>query len=123
MSEWRRRVVNEADYWISLEYRVCREFEGMAENHFRYLWCDGFIAEHYLLDDTMPRIMGRAWICNGPSQDEWKFTLLLPYPVVSRDEVEWELLLPSESVTRWLAVDQSGKRIQIEPSGAVPDNA
>lgn|SRR5262249_24539150 len=113
--------MNEADYWINLEYRVCSEFEGMPENYLRYLWCDGFIAEQYLLDDPIPRITGRAWICNGSRrQDEWEFTLVLPHPIASRDEVKWELLLPSESVTQWLTVDQRSKRIQIEPSAAVP---
>lgn len=111
-------VVNEADYWMSLEYRVCREFAGMPDNHLRYLWCDGFIAERYLIDEPAPRITGRAWICNGPRQDEWEFTLLLPHPVVSRDKVEWESLLPPDDLTQWLAVDEHGKRIQIEPSSA-----
>jgi hypothetical protein len=93
----------------------------MPENHLRYLWCDGFIPEQYLLDDSTPRITGRAWIYNGPKQDQWGFTLFLPHPIGSRDELEWASLLPPENVTRWLALDQRSKRIQIEPSAAVPD--
>jgi hypothetical protein len=95
----------------------------MADGHLRYLWCDGFIPEWYLLNDPRPRITGRAWICNGPRQDEWKFALFLSHPVRSRDEIDWAALLPADNVTRWLAVDQRGKRLQIEPSAAVPDLA
>ncbi len=111
--------MDEADYWARLEYRVCREFARMGQ-HLRSLWCDGFIPEQYFLDDAIPRITGRAWICNGPKQDEWGFTLLLPHPVGSRDEIDWVLLLPPENATRWLSLDQRGKHIQIEPSAAVP---
>jgi hypothetical protein len=113
--------VDEADYWVSLEYRVCREFAGMPESHLRRLWCDGFIPEQYFLDDLTPRITGRAWIGDGPRQTEWEFTHFLPHRVSSRDGIEWGLLLPPENVTRWLALDPRGKRIQIEPSSAVPD--
>ncbi len=115
--------MDEADYWVNLEYRVCREFAGMSENHLRYLWCDGFIPEQYLLDDPTPRITGRVWICNGPRQVEWEFTLFLPHSVGPRDQIAWASLLPTENATRWLALDQRGKRIQIEPSAAVPEPA
>ena len=74
-----------------------------------------------LLDDATPRIVGQAWICNGPRQDEWEFTLFLPHAVGSRDEMDWASLLPAENLTKWLVLDQSGKRIQIEPLAAVPD--
>ena len=113
--------MSEADYWASLERRVCHEFAGMPQNHLRYLWCDGFIPEQYLLEDPTPRITGTAWICNGPSQVEWEFTLFLPHPVGSRDEIAWESLLPAENMTQWLALDHESKRIQIEPSAVVPD--
>ena len=37
--------MNEADYWVSLEFRVCREFAGMPEKLLRGLWCDGFVPD------------------------------------------------------------------------------
>jgi hypothetical protein len=114
--------VDEHCFWLSLEYRVCREFAGMKDLALRYLWCDGLCPEQYLLRDAVPRITGTAWICNGPKQDEWKFTLFLAHTVGSREQVDWASLLPNEKVTRWLALDQHGKRIQIEPSAAVPDD-
>ncbi len=115
--------MDEAVYWVKLEFRVSDEFAGMAENHLRCLWCDGFITEQYLPNDPTPRITGRAWMCNGPRQDEWAFTLFLPHRVGARDDIAWASLLPPENVTRWLAVDQRSKCIQIEPSAAVPDPA
>jgi hypothetical protein len=113
--------VGEADYWVSLEYRVCREFAGMAERRLRWLWCDGFIPQQYLISEETPRVVGRAWIGDGPSQHEWEFTLFLPHPAGSRDEIDWASLLPPEDVTRWLAVDLANKRIQVEPLAAVSD--
>src|SRR6266542_2964451 len=111
--------MGESDYWVHLEYRVCREFAGLSENHLRFLWCDGFIPEEYHLDGPSPCIKVGAWICNGPRQEQWEFTLFLNHPVGSRSEIEWPSLLPPENVTRWLAVDPAGKRIQIDPSAAV----
>jgi hypothetical protein len=115
--------VDEAEYWASLEYRVCREFAGMRDNHLRYLWCDGFLPARYVLDPPTPRITGTAWICNGSRQAEWAFTLLLPHPVQSPQEIAWEALLPPENVTRWLALDLMGQRIEIEPPAGVRDSA
>jgi hypothetical protein len=113
--------VDEAEYWASLEFRICREFAGMSENHLRGLWCDGLVPTRFLLDDPTPRVTGTAWICNGPRQAEWEFALFLPGPISSREEIDWRALLPAENVTRWLAVDVEGRRIQIEPAAAVRD--
>jgi hypothetical protein len=70
--------VTEADYWVKLELRVCRELEGMEDRAVRSLWCDGSIPEQYLLDDPTPRVTGRAWIGTGPrKQDRWELSLFL----------------------------------------------
>jgi hypothetical protein len=113
----------ETDYWLRLEYRICREFAGMPDRYLQHLWCDGLTPEQHLLDDSMPRITGQAWICNGPTQDKWTFTLLLPHPVSSREEIDWASLLPPENVTRWLTLDRHGNCIQIDPSAPVPELA
>lgn len=115
--------MDERDYWVSLEYRLCREFAGMPERHLQYLWCDGFLPQRYLVDDSVPRITGRVWICEDRWQEDWEVTLFLPHPVASREAIEWAPLLPPETVTRWLAIDPTNKRIQIEPAAAVPDLA
>ncbi|MBI3409424.1 MAG: hypothetical protein HY040_13870 [Planctomycetes bacterium] len=65
--------MNEADFWLALEFRVGREFAAMSDNRLRHLWCDGFTAQYYLLECPTPCIMGRVWLCNGPTQEEWEF--------------------------------------------------
>jgi len=113
--------MDEARYWLSLEFRVSDELAQMSQNHLRYLWCDGFTPQQYLLTGPEPHIKGLAWICNGPRQDEWEFVLFLPHPVGSQGEIDWASMLPPENVTRWLALDQHRKRIEIEPGAAVLD--
>jgi hypothetical protein len=115
--------MSEADFWVSLEFRLCREFAGLPEGRYRNFWCDGCIPSQYLLDDPRPRITGKAWICVGPRQAEWDFALLLPRPLRSREEIDWALLLPPENVTRWMAFDEGRRYIEIEPAVAVPDLA
>ena len=113
--------MSESDFWLALEFRLEPEFQGMIGNHLRYRWCDSFVPEQYFLDDQSPRITGHAWICNDLKQDIWAFTLLLNGPITSRAEIDWSSLLPPLNVTKWLGVDIAGKRIEIEPSAAVPD--
>jgi hypothetical protein len=115
--------MDEAAYWGHLEYRICREFAAMQNWELRYYWCDGLIPEQYLLGHSEPRITGQAWICYSQRQEEWQFTLFLPAPVGSQDQIDWASLLPPENVTRWLAFDPGSKRIQFEPASAVPDAA
>jgi hypothetical protein len=115
--------MDEAYFWGSLEFRLCREFAGMPERRFRYLWCDGFAPSEYILDGPSPRITGRCWICNGPRQAEWEFTLFLNQPVGSCEEIDWTSLLPAENVTRWMPLDEGRRYIEVEPAVAVPDLA
>lgn len=115
-------TAGEKDYWVSLEFRLCRELAQMKDWSLRNYWCDGFIPWKYYLTGSEPRITGKAWICYGQSQDEWGFTLFLPQSVASQDEIDWASLLPPENATRWLAFDQYSKVIQIEPSAAVSDS-
>jgi hypothetical protein len=112
--------MDEASFWGSLEYRLCREFAGLPERRYQYFWCDGFIPRNYVLDGLSPRITGQCWICNGNNQ-EWEFTLLLPAPVGSREEIDWAALHPPENVTRWMSFNEERRYIEIEPAVAVPD--
>ena len=111
--------MNEADFWVHLEYRVCRELDGMRDERLRIFSCDGFYAEQYLIDDPNPRITGLAWM-DGGGLGQWHFTLVLPERMKGREALEWERLLPPDSVTRWLAIDQEHRHVEISPAAAIP---
>lgn len=113
--------MDEAYFWVALEFRLCGEFAGMSERRYQYFWCDGFNPCDYILDGATPRITGRAWICNGPRQAEWEFDLFLPHAVCSIEEIDWASLLPPKDMTRWMCFDETRLRIEIEPTVAVPD--
>jgi hypothetical protein len=115
--------MTEAEFWVSLEFRLCDEFAGLPQRRYHYFWCDGFEPSLYLLDGPSPRITGRAWICNGQQQADWEFALLLPRQFGSREEIDWAALLPTYDVTRWMAFDERRGYIEIEPAVAVPDLA
>jgi hypothetical protein len=114
--------MSKSEFWIRLEYRVCRELSRMPEPRVRFLWCDGFTPVEYLLEDPVPRITGRTWIGEGGRyQSEWDFTLLLTRLVGSRDEIDWNSLFPPENVTGWLDLEEEGERrhVKIDPSAAI----
>ncbi len=113
--------MDENDFWLSLEFRLCREFQGLCEGRYRNFWCDGFIPSDYMLDHPSPRITGRCWIGNGQWQNEWEFALLLPATFVSRATIDWPALLPPENVTRWMVFDEGRRYIEIEPADAALD--
>jgi hypothetical protein len=113
--------MSEAEFWVSLEFRLCREFSGQSERRYRHFWCDGFIPSEFLLDGQSPRITGKCWIGNGRDQAEWDFALLLPKPFASRKEIDWAALLPPPNATRWMAFDEHRRYVEIEPAVAVPD--
>jgi hypothetical protein len=115
--------MDEKTFWSDLEWRICREFDGMADGHTRNFWCDGLAPYAWYLQDPTPKIVGVAWIGDDVNPKEWEFTLFLPGPVASREEIDWAALLPADNVTNWLAFDVESKRLQIEPAAAVPDLA
>jgi hypothetical protein len=109
----------ESDFWKALEFRVCRDLQLRADNRLRFLWCDGFIPESYLLDQRPPRITGRAWIGDGRTQVQWTFTLLTTPPVSSPSDLDWDSLLPPEHANQWLAVDPQSGHIVMHPAAPV----
>lgn len=113
--------MDEAEFWGRLEYRVCREFNGIVEFQKLGLWCDGFAPGDYDLNETPPRIRGVAWICPGQDQQSWQFTLVVNQVAVRREMTDWGALLPAENVTKWLSLDFEAKHIELEPGAAVPD--
>ena len=117
--------MDESAFWLELEYRVSREFKGMRgdSNDLRSFWCDGLVPRQYQIEGSDPRITGLAWIVRDYDQQEWEFTLILPHPFASREAIAWQNLLPPENLTKWIAIDAEAKRIQFEPSAALPDES
>ncbi len=107
--------MSEADYWVSLEFRVCREFAGMEECRKLGLWCDGITPYGYAFELDRPVVTGSAWIGVRRSMDEWSMTLVPPGQPGARFGVDWDSLLPPDGVTGWLTVDLEGQHIEIEP--------
>jgi hypothetical protein len=111
----------EGKFWIALMFRLCGELAGIRGlNHF---WCDGFLPEQYHLDQPSPCITGKVWLYGKWHGGWWEFTLFLKHPVSLHSEIYWRSMLPPDDVTRWIAVDLASKRLEIEPSAAVPDLA
>jgi hypothetical protein len=105
----------EEDFWIRLEFRVCREIEKMPVFRRQQLWCDGFIPESYLLDRSPRLIIGSVWIGKGGShQEPWTFRLFLPSSSLSTSHVAWSELLPQEEATGWLGVNATKKELKVD---------
>lgn len=74
------QLMDEKEFWIALEFRLCDEFAGTAERHRRHWWCDGFVPVQYDISSGEPKITGEAWICQGQKQENWHFVLFLNKP-------------------------------------------
>jgi hypothetical protein len=101
--------VDEEDFWVRLEYRICRELRGFGDPELRENWCDGLAAEEYTLHSPQPCISGRAW-CGPNGQEPWRFTLLVGPDTRSREEIDWSVLLPGDRLTGWLSPNPRHKR-------------
>ena len=113
--------MNEADYWVSLEFRVTAELAGIEQCQKLSLWCDGVTPASYEFQPSGSRIRGTAWICPGSDQQEWQFTLTFDGGPTDRESVDWQALLPQDDVTHWLVLDFAKRHIEIEPRAAITD--
>jgi hypothetical protein len=110
------KPIKEADFWPRLEYRVCREMNGIPHCKRAALWCDGFLPEQYFLDNAPGYIEGQVWIGRGSRhQEEWRFRLLLGSPLASVKDIPWSEVLPPDGVSGWLMVDTQRKRLEVKP--------
>ena len=102
-----------------MEFRLSRELAGLAVKRKGKLWCDGVAPTAILGLESPPRIEGEAWIgVDSQALSLWRFTLFLPRPVISREEINWNELLPLENHTYWLAIDMQRRLLQLEPAAA-----
>ena len=114
LRSWRAPETDEKEFWSRLEFRVCREIEKMPAFRRQRLWCDGFIPEVYLLDQSPQSIAGAVWIASGSHQEQWRFRLFLPSPSSSSSQVTWSELVPREEETGWLGVNATKKEIKVD---------
>lgn len=114
--------MNAEDFWVRLEYRVCREIDGLRGDEFRGLWCDGFIPELLEMVDGRPAMTGRVWMGRGGKhQEQWRFLVLLPEHITAEADIDWQALFPANDVTGWLSLDQARRMMKVDPSVAYPD--
>jgi len=115
--------VTEREYFIALEYRVCRELAGMRDKQLRAVWCDGFLPEPQIeISRRHRRVTGKVWIGFGGSHQElWDFHLLLGPIVKDRQQIDWAALLPANEVTGWLSMYFESKLMTLRPYAAYPD--
>lgn len=110
------------EFWSRLEFRVCREIDGLRRNDFRGLWCDGFLPDAIEFTKPSRRIGGTVWMgWGGSTQELWQFLLLLPQSIKSEADLDWASLLPANDVTGWLSLDKAPRFMKINPSAAYPD--
>ena len=108
--------LTEEEYWLALEYRVCRELRGMDTKAVRSLWCDGFIPGEWAVLEPRPRITGSVWMGRGRNgQACWEFELSLGRSFPSREDIPWKSLLPADEDTGWLDVDLDQGQLRIRP--------
>lgn len=114
--------MGDKDFWLYLEYRVCREIHGLRRTDFGGLWCDGFLPDPLQLTDTAAIVSGRVWMGWGSTKQElWKFSLLLPRSIRTEEDIDWATLLPADDLTGWLSLDKSRRFMKINPIAAYPD--
>src|ERR1700727_1300551 len=95
--------LEERDFWVRLEYRVCAEFQDLADSSLHYFWCDGLIAEQYDQQDGELQVRGTAWIGHGDRQERWRFVLQAGQPPADSGGADWAALLPDDNLSGWLA--------------------
>lgn len=101
--------MDESDYWPRLEYRICAEFRGFADEQLQWFWCDGLVPEEYDLRPEEPSVRGRAW-CGPTGQESWTIRLLVCPDTRSHEGINWLALLPDDELTGWLSPDLEARR-------------
>lgn len=53
--------IDEAAFWVHMEFRICSELARRPEKELRSIWCDGIAPSHFS-PEGRPRIEGTAWM-------------------------------------------------------------
>lgn len=112
--------MDEGEFWVRLEFRICEELRGFEDPMLRGFWCDGLAAEEYHLSGSRPVVLGRAW-CGPSGQEAWRFTLVAGTRMRSREDIDWPALLPGDRSTGWLSLHPPHKTMTIDPLRGCPD--
>jgi hypothetical protein len=85
--------MTERQYWAAPEFRVSREIAGLTDKALRFLWCDGFRPDAYLVDDIEPCTTGRTWnlhpeFCQYVKAVEAAFQVTVPVTDLHRSPID-----------------------------------
>src|SRR4051812_31264594 len=109
--------MDEKEFWTKLAYRLTHECEDprFRVNKYRpYPWCDGLSPYDYEFDNDPPRIRGDAWFGQS-GQEEWSFTLELPWKPKSVEEINWSKLIPPGDAASWITIEWEKKHLLFQP--------
>jgi hypothetical protein len=111
--------MTEDEFWLALEWRICRELSGMGDAVLRPMWCDG-IHGAIVQPEASPAYMSGTIYIAKDGQTAMPFTMALPNNIASTDDIVWSALMPPEDMTAWLSVDTKRKLVTIDLSKAEP---
>jgi hypothetical protein len=117
--------MTEDEFWIELEFRICRELSGMSDAVLRLMCCDG-IGGDFVRFPTYKTRGGQAYLygtiyIGKTGQTAMEFRMALPHNITSKDDIVWSKLMPPEDMTAWLSVDYSKRKlVMIDLSRAEP---
>ena len=122
--EWGRpSAVDEQRFWRELAWRISVEIGASGRDELVGLYEDGIAASAFVFDSSPAHVEGQMWFLG-----ERAYRLLGPYQFVldlssqpdatSREDVDFDALLPRNGMTGWLTVDLTEMRIVIDPASA-----
>lgn len=109
--------MDESMFFERLEYRLEPEVRSSDRPELGGYWCDGIVPDRYMLNQQVPEIQGKLYF-GAPGEEQWTFTILLSGPVPTRDQLDWESLLPAVDEAGWLSVDTTAREVTIDLQAA-----
>lgn len=117
---------NERRFWAWLEILVVNEISASGRTDITGYRFERLAIDRYLLDQSPPRIEGSVWFLEGDrvrreqrgNSGRYHFSLLTlgQHDAVTSADLNFEVLLPKEGYTGWLAIDLDNKRIEVDPA-------
>lgn len=122
--EWGRpSAVDEQRFWRELARSINVEINASGRDELIGLYEDGIAASAFVFDSNPVHVEGQMWFLGEQAYRFWG-----PYHFVvdlsgqpnatSREDLDFEALLPRDGVTGWLTMDLTEMRIVIDPASA-----